>query len=116
MAPSREHASVVESSHKKSKMKRKRDRSLSKSETAADNERPKKQIKKDFTEIEFKVMIKDPNTTFAGTRVHNSMFAISSITQIDNVWQWWLNIILFRNMLGGLLLSDLIMKTTTYSR
>ena len=53
-------------------MKRKRDKSLSKSETEAHNESPKKQIKKDFTEIEFKVMIKDPNTTFAGTRVHNN--------------------------------------------
>ena len=77
MAPSREHTSVVESSDKKSKMKRKRDKSLSKSETAAHNEIPKKQIKTDFTEIEFKVMIKDPNTTFAGTRVHNPMCAIS---------------------------------------
>ena len=50
-------------------MKRKRDKSISKSGTTEDNEIPKKQIKTDFTEIEFKVMIKDPNTTFAGTRV-----------------------------------------------
>ena len=72
MAPSRELPSKFASPHKKSKMKRKCSDNSSKCGTTEGNEAPKKQLKTDFTEIEFKVMIKDPNTKFPGTRVHES--------------------------------------------
>ena len=79
MAPSREGPTKFESTHKKSKMKRKRSDNSSKCGTTEGNETPKKQLKTDFTEIEFKVMIKDPNTKFPGTRVHESLLQVPQL-------------------------------------